>query len=155
MSRKFVLNSLAILSFSALGFAYFVEFVLGHEPCNLCLIERIPYIGALILSSLILFIKKWEKIIISLILLLFIFGAIVSIYHVGIEQGIFNESILCELGINNTAENTEELLKILENTPISCKEVAFTIFGLSLATFNAVLSVILSYILFKIIFKNE
>ena len=78
-----------------------------------------------------------------------------SIYHVGIEQGIFNESILCELGINNTAENTEELLKILENTPISCKEVAFTIFGLSLATFNAVLSVILSYILFKIIFKNE
>ena len=78
-----------------------------------------------------------------------------SIYHVGIEQGIFNESILCELGINNTAQNTEELLKILENTPISCKEVTFTIFGLSLATFNAVLSVILSYILFKIIFKNE
>ena len=72
MSRKFVLNSLAILSFSALGFAYFVEFVLGHEPCNLCLIERIPYIGALILSSLILFIKS-GKIIISLILLLFIF----------------------------------------------------------------------------------
>ena len=53
MNRKFVLNLLEFLSFSALGFAYFVEFVLGHEPCNLCLIERIPYIGTLILSSLI------------------------------------------------------------------------------------------------------
>ena len=61
MNKKIVLNSLIIFSFFALSFAYFVEFILGHEPCNLCKIERIPYIGILILSSLILFIKKWEK----------------------------------------------------------------------------------------------
>ena len=61
MRKKLVLNSLIILSFCALSFAFFVEFILGHEPCNLCKIERIPYIGTLILVSLVIFIKKWEK----------------------------------------------------------------------------------------------
>jgi len=155
MNRNFVLNSLILISFFSLSFAYFVEFILGHEPCNLCKIERIPYIGTLILSSLLLFIKKWGKIILLLILILFVFGTVVSVYHVGIEQGIFSESLLCELGGSNKVQNTDELLKTLENTPISCKEVTFTIFGLSLATFNAVLSTIISIILLKLIIKNE
>ena len=155
MNRNFVLNSLILISFFSLSFAYFVEFILGHEPCNLCKIERIPYIGTLILSSLLLFIKKWDKIILFIIFILFVFGAVVSVYHVGIEQGIFSESLLCELGGSNKVKNTDELLKILENTPISCKEVTFTIFGLSLATFNAVLSTIISIILLKLIIKNE
>ena len=140
MKNKLFLNSLIVLSFLSLSFAYFVEFVLGHEPCNLCKIERIPYIGAIVLGSLIIFINKWEKTILILILLLFIFGTLTSIYHVGIEQGFFEESLLCDLGTNNEIQNTEELLKTLENTTVSCKEVTFRILGLSLATFNAVLS---------------
>ena len=155
MNRNFVLNSLILISFFSLSFAYFVEFILGHEPCNLCKIERIPYIGTLILSSLLLFIKKWGKIILFIIFVLFVFGAVVSVYHVGIEQGIFSESLLCELSGSNKVQNTDELLKTLENTPISCKEVTFTIFGLSLATFNAVLSTIISIILLRLIIKNE
>ena len=155
MNRNFVLNLLILISFFSLSFAYFVEFILGHEPCNLCKIERIPYIGTLILSSLLLFIKKWDKIILFIIFILFVFGTVVSVYHVGIEQGIFSESLLCELGGSNKVQNTDELLKTLENTPISCKEVTFTIFGLSLATFNAVLSTIISIILLRLIIKNE
>ena len=154
MNNKVILNLLIIFSFLSLSFAYFVEFILGHEPCNLCKIERIPYIGSIILISLLFFINKWEKIILSVVLLLFVFGGIVSIYHVGIEQGIFSESLLCELGLNENVQNTQELLKTLEKTPISCKEVTFKIFGLSLATFNAVLSFAISYILSKIIFKK-
>ena len=154
MNNKVNLNLLIIFSFLSLSFAYFVEFILGHEPCNLCKIERIPYIGSIILISLLFFINKWEKIILSVVLLLFVFGGIVSIYHVGIEQGIFSESLLCELGLNENVQNTQELLKTLEKTPISCKEVTFKILGLSLATFNAVLSFAISYILSKIIFKK-
>ena len=151
MNKKIVLNSLIVLSFVALSFAYFVEFILGHEPCNLCKIERIPYIGSIILISFLIFTNKWEKILISSILLLFIFGAVTSIYHVGIEQGIFSESLLCELGINNNIQDTNELLKTLEKTQISCKDVTFKIFGLSLATFNAFLSIVISYILIKLL----
>ena len=155
MKNKLFLNSLIVLSFLSLSFAYFVEFALGHEPCNLCKIERIPYIGAIILGSLIIFINKWEKTILILILLLFIFGTLTSIYHVGIEHGFFEESLLCDLGTNNEIQNTEELLKTLENTTVSCKEVTFRIFGLSLATFNAVLSFFISVIVLGILRKNE
>tara|TARA_B100001057_G_scaffold307175_1_gene307281 strand:- start:2384 stop:2851 length:468 start_codon:yes stop_codon:yes gene_type:complete len=155
MNKKIILNSLIFLSFIALSFAYFVEFVLGHEPCNLCKIERIPYIGSIILISFLIFTNKWEKIILSIILLLFIFGSVTSIYHVGIEQGFFSESLLCELGLNTNIQNSDDLLKSLEKTPISCKDVTFRIFGLSLATFNAFLSIVISYILLKLIIKNE
>ena len=155
MNKKIFLNSLIFLSFIALSFAYFVEFVLGHEPCNLCKIERIPYIGSIILISFLIFTNKWEKIILSIILLLFIFGSVTSIYHVGIEQGIISESLLCELGLNTNIQNSDDLLKSLEKTPISCKDVTFRIFGLSLATFNAFLSIVISYIFLKLIIKNE
>ena len=152
MNKKIILNSLIFLSFIALSFAYFVEFVLGHEPCNLCKIERIPYIGSIILISFLIFTNKWEKIILSIILLLFIFGSVTSIYHVGIEQGFFRESLICELGLNTKIQNANDLLKSLEKTPISCKDVTFRIFGLSLATFNAFLSIVISYILLKLFF---
>ena len=155
MKKKIILNTLIILSFISLSVAYFIEFILGHEPCNLCKIERIPYIGTIILGSFFIFINKWEKIILLLIFVLFAFGAIISTYHVGIEQNIFNESLLCELGLNNKIQNPDDLLKTLENTPISCKDVTFRVFGLSLATFNAFLSAIISYILLKLILKNE
>tara|TARA_B100001121_G_scaffold297438_1_gene303897 strand:+ start:215 stop:679 length:465 start_codon:yes stop_codon:yes gene_type:complete len=154
MNKKIILNSLIVLSFIALSFAYFVEFVLGHEPCNLCKIERIPYIGSIILISFLIFTNKWEKIILSIILLLFIFGSVTSVYHVGIEQGVFSESLLCELGLNTNIQNPDDLLKSLEKTPISCKDVTFRIFGLSLATFNAFLSIVISYILLKLIIKK-
>ena len=85
---------------------------------------------------------------------MFLFGSVISLYHIGIEQGIFNESLLCELKLNNKIENSNELLKSLENTPISCKDVTFTIFGLSLATFNAVINILISYIVFKLILKK-
>ena len=154
MNKKIILNSLIFLSFIALSFAYFVEFVLGHEPCNLCKIERIPYIGSIILISFLIFTNKWEKIILSIILLLFIFGSVTSIYHVGIEQGIISESLLCELGLNTNIQNSDDLLKSLKKTPISCKDVTFRIFGLSLATFNAFLSIVISYILLKLAIKQ-
>ena len=154
MNRNFVLNSLILISFFSLSFAYFVEFILGHEPCNLCKIERIPYIGTLILSSLLLFIKKWGKIILFLILILFVFSTVVSVYHVGIEQGIFSESFVCGLDSSNGAMSKEDLLKQLQNkTPISCKDVTFRFFGLSLATINTVISIMLSGIMLKVI-KN-
>ena len=38
-----------LVSLITLASAYFIEYVLGHQPCNLCLIERIPYVGALII----------------------------------------------------------------------------------------------------------
>ena len=151
--NKLILNGVLIFSILSLSIAYFIQHVLGHKPCNLCLIERIPYIASVILISLIFILNKFEKIISIIILLFFIFGAIVSFYHFGIEQGFFNESLVCDLG-NNANLSKEQLLKQLENSSIvSCKDVTFRILGFSLATINTIISIILSVIMIKVI-KN-
>ena len=152
-SNKLLLNGILAFSILSLLIAYVIQYVLGHKPCNLCLIERIPYIASIILISLIFFLNKYQKIISSIILIFFIFGALVSFYHFGIEQGFFSESLICELS-NNNPLNKEELLDQLKKAEIvSCKNVTFRFFGLSLATINTIISIILSGIMIKII-KN-
>ena len=152
-SNKLLLNSILAFSILSLSIAYFIQYVLGHKPCNLCIIERVPYIAAIILISLIFILNKYQKIISSLILIFFIFGAVVSFYHFGVEQGFFSESLVCDLG-NTRPLNKEELLNQLKKTEIvSCKDVTFRFLGLSLATINTVISLILSGIMIKII-KN-
>ena len=151
--NKLILNGVLIFSILSLSIAYFIQHVLGHKPCNLCLIERIPYIASVILISLIFILNKFEKIISIIILLFFIFGAIVSFYHFGIEQGFFNESLVCDLG-NNENLSKEQLLKQLKSSSIvSCKDVTFRVLGFSLATINTIISIILSAIMIKVI-KN-
>jgi disulfide bond formation protein DsbB len=152
-SNKLLLNGILVFSIISLSIAYFIQYVLGHKPCNLCIIERIPYIAAIILISLIFIINRYQKIISSLILIFFIFGAVVSFYHFGIEQGFFSESLICELS-NNKPLNKEELLNQLKKTEIvSCKDVTFKFLGLSLATINTIISITLSGIMIKAI-KN-
>ena len=153
LNNKLILNGILAFSILSLSTAYFIQYVLGHKPCNLCIIERIPYIAAIILISLIFILNRYQKIISSLILVFFIFGAVVSFYHFGIEQGFFSESLVCDLG-NSRALNKEELLNQLKKTEIvSCKEVTFRFLGLSLATINTVISLILSGIIMRV-FKN-
>ena len=153
--NKFILNGILIFSIISLAIAYFVQYVLGHKPCNLCLIERIPYIASIILISLIFIINKFEKIISIIILLFFIFASIVSFYHFGIEQGFFNESLVCDLE-NNKRLSKEQLLKQLESSSIvSCKDVTFRVLGFSLATINTIISIILSAIMVKIIINYD
>ena len=151
--NKHVLNGVLIFSILYLSIAYFIQYVLDHKPCNLCLIERIPYIASVILLSLIFILNKFEKIIFIIIFLFFIFGAIVSFYHFGIEQGFFSEALVCNLG-NNANLSKEQLLKQLENSSVvSCKDVTFRVLGFSLATINTIISIILSAIMIKVI-KN-
>ena len=151
--NKIILNLTLLFSIFALLSAYYIQYILGHEPCNLCLIERIPYIASVILISLLFILNRFKKIIAIILFLFFIFGAIISFYHVGIEQGFFSESFVCNLSSSQDNLTAKQLLKQLENTPVSCKEVTFRLLGLSLATINTIISIILSGIMIKVI-KN-
>ena len=155
IKNKFTLNIILIFSLFALVTAYFIQYFLGHQPCNLCLIERIPYFAAVILISLIFFLNKHEKLIALIVGLFFVFGAVVSFYHFGIEQGFFNESLVCDLDGNKTAVSTKDLLKQLEKEIVSCKDVTFRVLGFSLATFNTIISIIISVIMFKIVINYD
>ena len=143
----FLISLISIIS------AYFIDHILKHQPCSLCLIERIPYGLSIILIISNYVFRKNEQFIILLLILIFAFSFIISFYHFGIEQGFFEESAVC--GIKNASDiiSKEELLKQLQVKTVSCKDVTFRIFGFSLTTFNIIVSLFLLILLTKI-FKN-
>ena len=155
IKNKTTLNLILIFSVFALIAAYFIQYILKHQPCNLCLIERIPYIFSIIIVSVCLFSNKFEKITLIILSLTFFTLTLLSFYHFGIEQGFIQESLVC--GLNNTSNELtkENLLNQLKEMPVSCKNVTFKIFGLSLATFNILISLILSAIVMKLFLSYE
>ena len=150
---EYLLKIIFLICLISIISAYFIEYALGHQPCNLCLIERIPYGLAIVLIILNHILIKNKRFIILLLILVFSFSLIISLYHFGIEQGIFEESTVCGLKDASSIVSKEELLKQLQVKNVSCKDVTFRIFGFSLTSFNIIISLILVIFLSKI-FKN-
>jgi disulfide bond formation protein DsbB len=146
IKNKAILSIILLFSIFAIFAAYFIQYVLKHEPCNLCLLERMPYLASIIIISFCLLFKKFEKISLIFLSLVFFSATLVAIYHFGIEQGFIKESLVCDLNNGSNNLSKEALLNQLKKMPVSCKDVTFKIFGLSLATFNIFISLIFSAI---------
>ena len=145
----FLISAVAIIS------AYYFEYILGYQPCNLCLIERIPYILSLVILSVNFKFNKNEKYLILLLFFIFIFSLTVSIYHFGIEKGFIQESLLCNLKNEADILSKEVLLKELQKVTVSCKDVTFRFLGFSLTTINILVSLVLVSLLAKIFISYE
>ena len=152
---KFYLKVIFLFSLVALISAYFIEHFLGHQPCNLCLIERIPYLLNIALITMILIFKKNQKFLILLLILIAIFAFAISLYHFGIEQGFFQESAVC--GVKNFTENLTkaDLLNQLNEKIVSCKDVTFRVFGLSLTSINIIICIFFIIAFTKIWIRYE
>ena len=155
MNNKFILKSILLISIFSLLAAYFIEYILNYKACNLCILERIPYFVSAFVIVFNFYSKRFEKFTFGILCIIFTFGAIISFYHFGIEQGFFEESFVCisDDKINNLTK--EDLLKSLQKTTVSCKQVDFKLLGLSLATINTFLSIVLSAISFRTFFNYE
>ena len=153
--QKTTLHLILLFSIFALSAAYFIEYILGHQPCNLCLIERIPYVVSIVITLLFIFIKKFERFFLLILSITFIIASIISFYHFGIEQGFIKESLVCDLNSNNTDLTKEALLNQLKKVTVSCKDATFKILGLSLATINIFTSLIIVTITIKLFLTYE
>ena len=143
------LQIIFILSLIVLAFACSIQYILGYQPCSLCIIERIPYVLAIIILILNYKIKENQIFFSVLLMLVFSFSILISLYHFGIEQNFISESTICKSdNINITTK--EEILKSFEELRISCKNVAFKILGLSLTTYNIFLSLFMFLLSTKI-----
>ena len=145
----FLIVILAIISFTIIS-ALIIQYRLDHEPCKLCLYERIPYFLSMLLIIKIIFIKKYEKITLLILFLVFMSSTFLAFYHFGIEEGFFNETLACTTGDLSKILSKEELLEQLKQQNISCKEVSFRILGLSLAAINTIFSLVLSVIFIRL-----
>ena len=151
-TNKILILTLFILLIFLIS-AYIIEYVLGHKPCKLCVYQRFPYFVSIFLVSSILLLKKYVKLSLLGISLVSLLGAVMAFYHFGIEQGFFSESFICEAQNLHQSSSKEEILKQLKENTISCKNVTFKAFGLSLASINAIFSFILFYIFLRL-FRN-
>ena len=149
-NKSLFLNLILFVSFVALMSAFFIEYVLGHQPCNLCILERIPYVIAIVIILLNYKFSQFEKIFLVLLVIVFLTATILSVYHFGIEQGFIEESLVCDLKNGSEATSKEEILKQLQEQKVSCKDVTFKIFGLSLTTYNIVISILITINALKI-----
>ena len=141
-----------IISLLSLLTALYIEFFLGYKPCKLCIYQRIPYLIAIFLTFLGISYSK-NFIWLYALLLIFFSSFLLSGYHLGIEQEIFEEFSGCT-GNSLDIIDKNELLKMLNSQLNSCKNVDFRIFGLSLAAINFLLSSVILILILKVI-KNE
>ena len=148
-----ILVSIFSILILSLFSAYYIEFVLGHKPCKLCIYQRYPYFISILLLINIFFLKKLIRLCLLFLSLISLFGSILAFYHFGIEQGFFSESIVCEAPILDENLTKKEILKQLSEKAISCKIVTFKVFGLSLASINTIFSFVL-FCIFIRLFKN-
>ena len=155
LSKKNLFTGIFLISFIALVSAYFIEYILGHQPCNLCLYERIPYFLAILITLINYKYNKLEKYLILLLAIIFLIATILSLYHLGIEQGFIQESMLCDLEKGANILDKDEILKQLQQKNISCKDVTFQIFGLSLTSYNIIISILLTITLIRFYFGYE
>ncbi len=155
LSKKNLFTVIFLISFIALVSAYFIEYILGHQPCNLCLYERFPYFLAILIVLINYKYNKLEKYIILSLAIIFLIATILSLYHLGIEQGFIQESLLCDLEKGANILDKDEILKQLQQKNISCKDVTFKIFGLSLTSYNIIISILLTITLIRFYFGYE
>ena len=149
-NKSLLLNLILFVSFVALISAFFIEYVLGHQPCDLCILERIPYLLAIVIILLNYKFSQFEKLFLVLLIIVFLTATILSVYHFGIEQGFIEESLVCDLKNGSGVTSKEEILKQLQEQKVSCKDVTFKIFGLSLTTYNIVISILITINTLKI-----
>jgi disulfide bond formation protein DsbB len=114
IKNKKILNLILLFSIAAIITAYIIQYILGHQPCNLCLIERIPYIFSIIIILACIFSNKFEKITLIILSLIFFASTLLSSYHFGIEQGFIKESLVCNLNTLSNELTKENLLNQLK-----------------------------------------
>ena len=149
-NKVLLIKLIFLISIFALASAFFIEYILGHQPCNLCILERIPYLLAIIIVLLNYKFVQLEKYFIIILTIIFLAAIILSLYHLGIEQGFIEESLVCDLKNSSNLLSKDEILKQLQEKNISCKDVTFKIFGLSLTSYNIIISSLIMYSTTKI-----
>jgi disulfide bond formation protein DsbB len=133
-----------VASIAVLGAAFAFQYIGGLAPCELCYWQRWPYGATIVLAAVAIFAPRAERPHLFLCAAIFLVGAGIGLYHVGVEQHWVAGPQACSGGPSGAA-TIEELRRRLEATPVvRCDEPAWTLFGVSMAGYNALISLALA-----------
>lgn len=142
----FILMILGGISIVALAAALTSQYVFGMHPCILCLYQRIPYAVVILLAGMGIMASKtmgvkYGALNIFLSGIAFIINAIIAFYHVGVEQKWWASS--CSVPDISTL-NSQDLMAAIQAAPtVSCGQIPFELFGVSMAGYNVILCMML------------
>ena len=143
---------LALIGGGTLIIVYMTEYAFNLEPCRLCLIQRIPYVIITVIGWIGLKHSDWLSAgnLTAIAGFVFLAGATIAVYHVGIEQHLWQSAVGCsgELNQQISANQLQDMLQ--QKPPKSCNEIDWALFGVSMASYNAFFSLICAGITFNI-----
>jgi len=132
--------------------ALFFQYVMGLPPCPLCHYQRWPHIAVVVLAAGALAIgpgslRPWLLGLISVALLA---GVAVAVFHAGVEQKWWAGLAACEGAGDDAPIGVDDLTKNLDRRPAPrCDQIAWSLFGLSMAAWNAIISLVLAAFAFR------
>ena len=139
----FVAASVAVLA-GALGFQY----IGGIAPCVLCHWQRLPYVIVVALGAAALALPRQRAWLLFAMAAALLAGSGVALYHVGVEAGWFQGTAAC--GASGIAGSIAELRTQIMTAPTArCGDIAWSLFGLSLADYNLIISTLLAALAFR------
>jgi disulfide bond formation protein DsbB len=137
---------LLIASAGTLLAALFFQYVIGLQPCVLCIWQRWPYVVVLVCAALALLVGRRSPParagLLALAGVALLVGAGIAVFHVGVEQHWWTGTPGC--GVTATANTLEELrAQVMAAPVVRCDVVPWSLFGISMAGYNVVISLAL------------
>jgi disulfide bond formation protein DsbB len=138
ITPRIAIAAALILALAVIGFVLFSQYVQDYRPCELCLRERLPWYGIIGLGAIgLIWPRAW---IVSLIGTVFMISAGLAGHHAGVEQGWWPGPTACTGGLSG-AKTIDQLRAMMhEAQMVRCDEISWKLFGLSMATYNFLVS---------------
>jgi disulfide bond formation protein DsbB len=152
LSSPKMLGFITLVCAGVLGTAYIMEHYYAVHPCQMCLYERQVFMvaGGVALFSLILLPRSFQAYALMALGLIFTGGAFLAAYHVAIQQHWVSLPAFCASNDFSSITSVEDLKNQLLKTPfVRCDQVTWSLFGLSLAFYNCLLSLVLALLCWK------
>ena len=141
----------AVGSAAILG-AWFFQFGLGLKPCPLCLEQRYAYYFAIPLAVMVVMgdqVGAARKVLIAALAVIaagMLWNAYLGVYHSGIEWKWWQGPTDCSGALDNLGSAGNLAKQLQTMSVVRCDEAAWRFLGLSLAGYNALISLMLAAI---------
>jgi disulfide bond formation protein DsbB len=135
-----------MVSAIVLGTALLSQYWGGLAPCELCLMQRWPWTVAIVISLVVVLVGEraglaWVPLLLGLV---FAVSVVMAFYHVGVEQHWFAGPTACTASEGGAMTLEQMKQQILGTAPVLCDRPAWTLFGVSLAGWNLLASLIMT-----------
>lgn len=133
------------------------QYIGGLVPCEMCVWQRWPHYAAIVVA-LLAFVVQGNVMRAALILLagaLIAVSGAIGVFHAGVEYHWWQGITACTSGFRPTTSSADMLAQIMNAPVVRCDAPQWTLFGISLAGFNAIFSIAGAILIFALVGRRK